>query len=53
MNLKSNKLFLERCKKYFENDYDSFIKCLNESPTKSFFLNRLKGSNVLDYITIK
>ena len=50
MNLKSNKLYLERCKEYFRNDYEQFVSSLNKDATKSFFLNKLKGNNILDLI---
>lgn len=48
MNLKNNELYLKRCKKYFGDKYDTFLKKLNEKPTKSFFINDLKGNNVLN-----
>lgn len=52
MNLKSNKLYLDRCKKYFGKEYDLFLECLNKPATKSFFANYLKG-DVFKNIDIK
>ena len=48
MNLKSNKLYLERCKSYFKDNYNEFIKKLELEPTKSLFLNKLKGDVIKD-----
>ena len=50
MNLKSNKLYLDRCKEYFKDDYEQFVSSLSNDATKSFFLNKLKGNNVLNLI---
>lgn len=47
MNLKNNELYLNRCKKYFGSNFDKFLQKLNDNPTKSFFINSLKGNNVL------
>lgn len=48
MNLKSNQLYLDRCKTYFKNNYNDFFKCLKEKPTESFFINELKGDVLKD-----
>lgn len=53
MNLKNNELYLNRCKKYFSSYYDDFLKKLNEKPTKSFFINSLKGNDILKDIDIE
>lgn len=52
MNLKSNELYLKRCKEYFKDKYDLFLKELNKEPIKSFFVNRLKGDDVLKDIDL-
>ena len=46
-----NKLYLDNCKIYFKDKYDSFINELSNESTKGFFVNSLKG-NVNDILNM-
>lgn len=43
MNTKNKELFIERSKQYFKDDFDEFIKLIDEKPTSGFFLNEKKA----------
>lgn len=43
MNIKNKDLFIERSKQYFKDDFDEFIKLIDEKPTSGFFLNEKKA----------
>lgn len=43
-----NKLFLERLKDYYQNDYDEFLKLIDKEPTHGFIYNeKIKVNNNL------
>ena len=43
MNTKGKELFFNRCKEYFDKNYDEFINLLNNKPSSGFFLNEKKA----------